>query len=641
MMRMTLLAGLALAAIAQPVVAQTVTDRARSAAEAARAKSSDSDALLRNYVTPGMSGEPVTTVDDSRTFTPKLSCQTSATMLEVLVQPAASGDLSRVTISRDRDLDGAFDSQQTLPMPISGLCANGVISCQPGTWSQCRYFRWDVDAASALKLSEGEMSDLSGCYCINNSCGTNLAIGNLPTVLKDLGGGMIGAITTADPRIGVAEARTEGPVISYVGAQTTACAASPAVGQTAYRTAPTTIQADAAGSAASNSIFQALAASPAGTGKVEQTRSCSVEREVTVRSWDYDDIVAASGQFQSVTSCGTGCRIYRIGGTGNCNDPPATYTARFTATRPERITSARITTIQTADWLQARVDGTPVAYAGKRPWLTNALPSGDCGVGDNYSAFPNYDFSAALKSSTTAIDARIRATGDHKSGYLEVQIQVDTSCETSERLVDLCSGYAADTHCRMKDETVDGVTTFANGVGTGLRPLAQTKLFGSASCTLQLTRDFFLRERRYACMLDTGSPQAPDLSRGAYIIDHSTETLLADQVLAPDGSHVASTRPFTLPDRGSVAACEAVCKTWAPKVNTGAAPAGVVASRQNDPAGWDTFYHACSDRDVCPTGPGEEIVSACGCLDDFPEAVVMMQMVRLSGADLACTAEAR
>ena len=40
-------------------------------------------------------------------------------------------------------------------------------------------------------------------------------------------------------------------------------------------------------------------------------------------------------------------------------------------------------------------------------------------------------------------------------------------------------------------------------------------------------------------------------------------------------------------------------------------------------------------------GPGEEIVSACGCLDDFPEAVVMMQTVRLGGADLVCTGEVR
>jgi hypothetical protein len=40
---------------------------------------------------------------------------------------------------------------------------------------------------------------------------------------------------------------------------------------------------------------------------------------------------------------------------------------------------------------------------------------------------------------------------------------------------------------------------------------------------------------------------------------------------------------------------------------------------------------------VCPAGPGEEVMSACGCLDDFPEAVVMMQTVRLAGADMTCT----
>jgi hypothetical protein len=96
-----------------------------------------------------------------------------------------------------------------------------------------------------------------------------------------------------------------------------------------------------------------------------------------------------------------------------------------------------------------------------------------------------------------------------------------------------------------------------------------------------------------------------------------------------------------VPPTGSVPACEAICKTRAPKANADAAPDGVVGSRQNDPVGWDTFYHACSSDNVCPVEPGEELVSACGCLDDFPEAMVMMQTVRLSGADIICTATAR
>lgn len=197
-------------------------ERARAAAEASRAKTSDSDALQQNYVTPGLAGQQISTVDNSRTFAPNIACQKTATMLEVLVQPSGTGDLGRVTVARDTDLDGSVDSTANLPVPVSGICANGVVSCQPGSWNGCSFFRWDVDAGQALKLTSVDMPKLAGCYCLNNSCGTNLAWGNMASVLRDLGGGMIGALTTADPRYGVAEAVIDGPSIRYVGAQSTA-----------------------------------------------------------------------------------------------------------------------------------------------------------------------------------------------------------------------------------------------------------------------------------------------------------------------------------------------------------------------------------------------------------------------------------
>ena len=63
---------------------------------------------------------------------------------------------------------------------------------------------------------------------------------------------------------------------------------------------------------------------------------------------------------------------------------------------------------------------------------------------------------------------------------------------------------------------------------------------------------------------------------------------------------------------------------------------GVVAGRVGDEGvAFDPTVHEAVLHE--PAGPGEEIVSACGCLDDFPEAVVMMQTVRLAGADMTCT----
>src|SRR3546814_6222254 len=56
-------------------LAQSVEDRARAAAEASRAKSSTSKAIQENYLTPGLSGQPIATVDRSQSFTPSLACQ--------------------------------------------------------------------------------------------------------------------------------------------------------------------------------------------------------------------------------------------------------------------------------------------------------------------------------------------------------------------------------------------------------------------------------------------------------------------------------------------------------------------------------------------------------------------------------------
>lgn len=620
----------------------SVQDRARSAATASRARTSSSDALQSNYVTPGLSGQTITTVDGKTGFTASLSCQKTSTLLELLVQPGRSGDLTQVRISHDRDFDGAFDSQTLLPVPVSGVCANGVIACNPGTWEGCRYYGWAVDGARNINLAQTQMPNLSGCYCLNNSCGTNLAWGNMSEVLKDLGGGVVGALTTADPRIGVAQAQVEGTMIRYTGAQTTSCTAQPEVSATRYRSNPTDIQGDAYSASQASSVFQALAGSAAGSGKAEQIRSCSIEREVAVKEWSFDDIVAVRGSVTKVTSCGTDCRRYEIRGSGSCGSVPPVYSATFEPLAPGRIKSARIVEMGADDWVQARVNGQIVGYAGKRPWLGEALPSGDCRISDdpwyNRTAI---DISSQVTSGATVVDARVRGGGGGNWGYVTLEVQVDTDCETSERLVDLCSGYGADPQCHLKSETVDDVVTFINGVGTGLSPLPQTRTMGTGTCAVQLTRDFFLKERRYACIIDTGSQASPDLSRAAYIIDRSTETILKDRIMAADGSTQETSRPFSMPTQHAVAACEPICKTRKARTNSDAALDGVVGNLQTSTQGWDSYYHVCSADNVCPAGEGEEIVSACGCLDDFPDAVTMMQTVRLAGADLVCTAGAQ
>jgi len=624
--------------------AQTVEDRARAAATASRKRSGNSEALRRNYVTPGLAGQPVATVDDRTRFTPDIACKRSATMLELMVQPGPTGDITRLTVARDSDLDGRFDTSLTAPMPISGICANGVIACQPGTWNACRSYRWEVGAGDTLRLTETAMTTLAGCTCINASCGTNLVMGNLPSVLKDLGGGVVGALTSVDPRIGVAEASIDGPVIRYTGAVTTACTAAPDVAAMAYRANPAAIQTDAFAAARTNSVFQSLSGSATGRGKIEQTRACTIEREVRIDAVSADDIVARVAGGYATLAPTPDTRLFQLGSPagdslrgGNCRLFDFRMTLRVGDV--DWLKAVRLTRYFMDDWLQLRIDGRLI-LPDPANWTGSANPPGRCDRGRTWHGAPDLDLMPYLTRGDHEIWLRV-AVGGEGEAFAEIAATLDTGCRSAERVVDLCAGYAGDKACRLTDEAIDDVATVRGGVVTGLRPLPQTRSFGTGACTLGLTRDFFGKDRRYSCTNDTGIMPEPDLGRAAYIIDHSTETMLADRTRGADGSVTPSSRAFGLPDRGAVPACETLCKTRSRIVNTAAAPDGVVGSRQTDPTGWQTFYRACTTANVCPAGPGEEIVSPCSCLDDFPEAAVMMQTVRLGGADLVCTSAPR
>ncbi|WP_285019066.1 hypothetical protein [Novosphingobium sp. fls2-241-R2A-195] len=627
-----------------PLHAQTPEDRARAAAAAARAKSAESDALLDNYVTPGMAGRSITTVDSSKAFTPDLACQKTTTYLELLAQPGATGDIATLRISRDSDLDGSFDEALTVPVVTSGICANGIISCTPGTWDACRFFRWDTATSGALKLSEVDLTELAGCYCVNNSCGSNLAWGNIASVLKDLGGGVVGALTTSDARIAITQASIDGPVIRYTGAQTTSCTAQSDVGAAAYKSNPGAISSDAAAAAQASSVFQALAASSTGTGTSEVSRSCTITRQIAQEEITTEKVIdrIAGGYATSVT--GTGNVTFLMGSPsdnslsgGSCSIFDFHMTLRIKDI--DRLNQVLLTRFGADDWAQIRVDG-ELLGSGPQTWTGTGLPPGKCEKKGAFYLNPALDLTSRMTQGDHDIWLRV-AVAEGGEAYAAIDASVDTGCKTSEQLVDTCSGYGANDACRLQDDVVDGVTTFRGGVNTGLSPLPQTRVFGTGACTAQIARDFFLRERTYRCTVDLGAAAEPDLSRGAYIIDHSAETLLADRLANADGSYRLTTRSFSMPDRGSVSACEPICKTRKAQANTAVALNGVTGSKQTDPTGWDYYYRTCQDSNVCPAGEGEDLVEGCGCLDDFPEAAVMMQSVRLGGADMVCTSSVR
>lgn len=168
---------------------------------------------------------PMSTVDGTKSFNAQIQCPSSRAFITVLLTPAGGGE-AQITVGEDLDFDGVAEYTFTSPVNASGVCANGIISCEPGTWNSCRGYRWIANPAGQAALQEVSITNLGGCYCINNSCGSNLFFARTGQILETVGGGVIGSIQGLSPRYTVTRARIDGASILYHGQATAGCSAA-------------------------------------------------------------------------------------------------------------------------------------------------------------------------------------------------------------------------------------------------------------------------------------------------------------------------------------------------------------------------------------------------------------------------------
>jgi hypothetical protein len=216
-----------------------------------------------------------------------------------------------------------------------------------------------------------------------------------------------------------------------------------------------------------------------------------------------------------------------------------------------------------------------------------------------------------------------------------------------ESIEDGCQALAADPACAQWDEIADGVKVFENFNPTGLAPLPSTRTFSGIGLH-PIERNWWVKQRAYLCT--TGA--APyDFSAAATRFGHVVsslddaggaptryEDLRSDSGTGGPQSWTPVAASF---DTGALGGalledCELACKTQRQTEDYQAGVAGVAAQMQTDPQRFDIIYHACRNG-VCPAGPGETIVQDCACLNEFTQAALMMQAMRLAGQDTICT----
>jgi len=251
--------------------------------------------VKQGAIDPMTTAASLSTVDNSKQVLTQLSFPSSQQFLDVMIQPGPSGDISLLKVMEDLDLDGQMDFSWQAQAPVSGVCANGVIMCDPGTWDNCEHFTWSADAAGRVSLQSVLPETLGGCYCVNSNCGNNLIWNNTAIVLKDLGGGVVAAIQATSPNLTISDTQSTPVSISYFG-QDTSRTVDPTTGQpsgaapsapfqAAYFNNPGNITGAVNGKVAAdatdpNSLYSKMGVVFGQASNPAQTTNCSIDRVI-------------------------------------------------------------------------------------------------------------------------------------------------------------------------------------------------------------------------------------------------------------------------------------------------------------------------------------------------------------------------
>jgi hypothetical protein len=569
--------------------------------------------MKQNVINPMTNSEsPMSTMDGTRQFDAQLSCPSSKEFLTVFIQPSATGDLSTVIVSQDTNMDGTTNFSFPLPVPVSGVCANGIISCNAGTWESCRHYGWVVDTSGRAGLTEVALTDLGGCYCINNSCGVNLVWNNLGEVLKDLGGGVAGALQSSNPQFAVSDVRTDGTLIRYYGQQSGACTdaggGSGVSDPQRYYSDPASLAADTettrlVQSSEPDSYYSIISNSAPNTQA--ELRTCRVARVVTFDEGaklrlkrDYTFIGGWDADGDS-KDC-----FYATGWMDNCVDLVSSIGSWSGCWNNYLSIQSRIAAYINAVFLH----NNPNEYVD----TVNSVSSSG-----------KSNLAGCFGSDNDAADVYI---------YANVDVIKTPDCQevpSTEYTDDRCQALETDTSCQLRDEVVDGIYTYRNFNPTGLSPLPSSKSFGLTNCTRQVTEAWWVKDRTYFCSSGDSFDFTDAQKRTGNIITTATDNTLSMyyQDLRKDASGNWISEGVN---------SEKACKTRKPKADTQAGISGQAGQYQTSTLSYDFFYKTCVNNS-CPLGPGEELLNDCQCIGEFGEAAAVMQTLRTAGRDIICS----
>lgn len=633
-------------------------------------------------------------------FSAQLTAPSSSAFLEVFISPSGTGDIQYLAVRQDTNFDGSFDYAWTASVPISGICANGFISCQPGTWKNCRYFLWAV--SDRLRITTKEITavsaGLSACYCINTSCGggSYLFWNNAAVILEHLGGGIVSALQGADPHLAVTAVKTD-PMqltISYFGQKTQGVASQGSSGvpfsgtprPEVYYQDPVLLQGAAETELWSqgrdpSSMWNLVVSSPASRTRPYETRTCTVRRDVSLQQ-----------QTRVI-----GLDAYFYVGAYHKGDPEYCFTAsrggqclycvpmgdEVEYWECENIARSRVRDVVMLLYYGSGCVPYTDPFTGKSGcWTPSAQPAvfGPVEIVEPAVHAPPiccHCCDAEVKYNLRAlwhVDAYFEPVSNCVGVAKRDGLILCADEKPKLQKTDTCTTLNT-AGCRLKDEQVcdrNGkcIYTVKDFSRTGLTLLPQCANFPSdlsggvwTVCTdgrsmtygstmglggvLESGTDVWWEMRRtYYCELG----QVYDLSQASQRLSSIQETasLSGSQLVYRDYLPASGRYEWgqaTVPDFGSLPECEMVCRVQVPKPETDVGASGHSGEYLVSTTSYRFEFRVCSlqgSNYVCPFDPqkGEKVDAPCGCLNSFNEAASLMTVLSQAAKDIICSTKA-
>ena len=593
---------------------------------------------LANDVTkPVMTGEvPLETLDGSVAENVSITCPGTQELFQILVQPGATKDLNFILVTYNRDFSGPMDSSVNISGPISGVCANGFVSCDPGTWNNCHWFEWQFDGN--LQSNEVAPNILGGCFCINSGCTPASVMAMKQQILNTLAGGVAGAMAAFNPRFAAAKAQIDGFLITYFGQNAGGCNVANVQISGSYPTPedvfknPSALETIAQGEVAtqssnSDSIYSKLTSSPAFTNQALQT--CTMTRDA------YFDSSTCSIQEPTTNGCqalagNPDCQlqkeiVYDLDGnpvTTYENHGPTGITPIPSCKNFDSSSLGSTDVNQCIALGKVQTDGgcninypcTGVVYSPSDNLFQCSLPEtgqNSCGVIFDYQICGKVIVAWDIPDDPCEL---ITIDGNTVKDYCP-SVSQSTTPDSGSIEFDSGSNQVA-LHASFNNRRQCNEGLAAGTVTVYLTPLIPKKI----------CHEWWRVERTYTCR--DNATYHPDISRTNTITPQESQSgwLYTDmgQTLSVD---------FQMQ---SPEACVKACKI-AKRNNTARADAAKTSNDyRHDPTNKLIIYKNCVNN-TCPVGPGETVITDCQCLNEFNMAAGVMEILKQGAADQVCS----